>query len=93
LGLPLQANAQSSSGKPQAQQTWAQWHGEPRPMIDLIGEGYEIKAALGNMDIKHIYVQKGPNAYLCVDFLYKPEYSTNALKCHPLQKPMRRVPD
>lgn len=52
---------------------WEQWYGETKLLIDLLTEGYEIKASIHlrlptSGDAEILYVQKGPSAYRCLAF-------------------------
>jgi hypothetical protein len=75
--------------------TWNQWYGPKRAMLDLINEGYDIKAAVpaGKDGVRQVYLQKGASAYICVDFFYAPNFTHNGLQCTPLQKPEWRKPE
>jgi hypothetical protein len=79
----------SSSSIGQNSKWWQQWYGERRFLIDLLNEGYEIKASIRLSDADILYVQKGASAYRCladsVGIVVRMQ--TNSLDCLPLQKP------
>ena len=45
---------------------WQQWYGDRKLLIDLLNDGYEIKAAVRLSDADILYVQKGGSAYRCL---------------------------
>jgi hypothetical protein len=43
----------------QTSQLWNQWYGDRKLMIDLMNDGYEIKASIRLSSADILYVQKG----------------------------------
>lgn len=71
---------------------WQQWYGERRLLVDLLAEGYEIKASVRLSESDILYVQKGKYAYRCLGFGAgnTVRLNENTLDCQPLQKPALR---
>ena len=68
---------------------WQQWYGDRKLLIDLLNDGYEIKASIRLSDAEILYVQKGGSAYRCLADAVGSvvRLQTNYLNCLPLQKP------
>jgi hypothetical protein len=77
------------SGAQTIQPYWPQWYGDRKPLIDLLSDGYEIKAAVHLNDADILYVQKGGSAYRCLSLTVgmMAHMPSNTLNCAPLQKP------
>ena len=71
---------------------WEQWGGEPRQLISLLQDGFEIKAALLGSGSEILFVQKGTSAFRCLARLYAPaapHLLANPLLCYALTAPER----
>ena len=79
----------SSSGIAQNSPFWQQWYGDRKLLVDLLNDGYEIKASIRLNDAEILYVQKGGSAYRCLADAVGSvvRFQTNTLNCLPLQKP------
>ena len=68
---------------------WQQWYGDRKLLIELLNDGYEIKAATRTSDADIIYVQKGGSAYRCLSLAVGTivQLPSNTLNCASLQKP------
>jgi len=73
-----------------------QWYGDGVFMVDLIAEGYEIKAATSaqfklsatvSEHVRIVYLQRGKNVFACLDGWNSPFYINNPFYCSPLQRP------
>ncbi len=74
--------------------TWEQWGGEPRALLGLLQDGYEIRVGMIGGDFEILYVQKGASAFRCLARLFDarvaPLITENPLLCYPLVAPARR---
>jgi len=85
-----------------AEQVISQWSDDRILMVDLIADGYEIKAAIHHpiqllsaepASIRVVYLQRGKSVFSCVDnwnvtLESPPAYLTsNPFLCRQLQKP------
>lgn len=69
---------------------WTNWEtGNKRPLMELLGEGYEVKAAIHTSDAHWLYVQRKDQVYNCLTFTSGVigRFTENPLGCSRLVPP------